>query len=79
MSSDLNFYNKNGYLVKKNLINKKILNNINEVVNEVVSKEKSKKRHNGVNAIQSYDNYHFVYNSGSLKNKEILRLNNPPV
>ena len=44
MSSDLNFYKKNGYLVKENLINQKIINKINKVVNEVVSKEKKKEK-----------------------------------
>ena len=77
MSSDLNFYKKNGYLVKKNLINQKIINQINKVVNQVVSSEKNKRKKNNVNGTQSYDNYHFVYNSTSSKNKEILRLNNP--
>ena len=77
MSSDLNFYKKNGYIVKKNLINQKIINQINKVVNQVVSNEKNKRKKNNVNGTQSYDNYHFVYNSTSSKNKEILRLNNP--
>ena len=77
MSSDLNFYKKNGYLVKKKLINQKIINQINKVVNQVVSNEKNKRKKNNVNGTQSYDNYHFVYNSTSSKNKEILRLNNP--
>ena len=77
MSSDLNFYKKNGYLVKENLINQKIINQINKVVNDVVSKEKYKRKKNDLNQTQSYDNYHFVYNSRSSKNREILRLNNP--
>lgn len=77
MSSDLNFYKNNGYLVKENLINQKIINKINKVVNEVVSKEKKKRKKNDINGTQSYDNYHFVYNSTSSKKKEILRLNNP--
>ena len=77
MNSDLNFFKKNGYLVKKNLINQKTINKINKIVNEVVSKEKQKNKKKDVNDTQSYDNYHFVYNSNTLKNKEILRLNNP--
>ena len=77
MNSDLNFFKKNGYLVKKNLITQKKINKINEIVNEVVSKENQKKRKNSINGTQSYDNYHFVYSSSTLKNKEILRLNNP--
>ena len=44
MSSYLNFYKKNGYLVKENLINQKLINQINKVVNEVVSKEKKKRK-----------------------------------
>tara|TARA_B100000795_G_scaffold118552_1_gene88190 strand:+ start:811 stop:951 length:141 start_codon:yes stop_codon:yes gene_type:complete len=44
MSSDLNFYKKNSYLVKKNLINQKIINLINKVVNQVVSNEKNKRK-----------------------------------
>ena len=46
-------------------------------MNEVILKEKKRKKGNSTNGTQSYDNYHFVYNSGSSKNKEILRLNNP--
>jgi len=40
MNKDLNFFKKNGYLVKKNLVNQKIIYKINKVVNEVISKEK---------------------------------------
>ena len=75
--NNLNQFKNNGFLVKKNLITQKEINKINEVVNEVISKEKEKKRSNNQNGTQSYNNYHFVYNSGSSKNKEILRLNNP--
>ena len=46
MSSYLNFYKKNGYLVKENLINQKLINQINKVVNEVVYKEKRKRKKN---------------------------------
>ena len=74
---DLNQFKNNGFLVKKNLITQKEINKINKVVNEVISKEKERKRSNNQNGTQSYDNYHFVYNSNSSKNKEILRLNNP--
>ena len=73
--NDINFFKKNGYLLKKNLINQETINKINKIVNEVVSKEKNKKK--VVNKTQSYNNYHFVYNSDSKKNREILRLNNP--
>ena len=44
MSSDLNFYKKNGYLVKENLINQKIINQINKIVNDVIIKEKKKSK-----------------------------------
>ncbi len=75
--NDLNLFKKNGFLVKENLISQTKINKINKIVNEVISKEKKRKKGNGTNGTQSYDNYHFVYNSGSSKNKEILRLNNP--
>ena len=78
MNDDLNFYKKNGYLVKNNLIPQELLNRINKIVKEVITKEKRKKNNikNQVTT-QKYDNYHFVYNSSKLENKEILRLNNP--
>ena len=75
--NDFNQFKNNGFLIKKNLINQKEINKINKIVNEIISKEKQKKRSNTQNRTQSYDNYHFVYNSNSSKNKEILRLNNP--
>ncbi|MDC1014703.1 phytanoyl-CoA dioxygenase family protein [Candidatus Pelagibacter sp.] len=75
--NDFNQFKNNGFLVKKNLINQKEINKINKIVNEIISKEKQKKRSDTQNRTQSYDNYHFVYNSNSSKNKEILRLNNP--
>ena len=77
MDTDQNFFKKNGYLLKKNLINKKTIDKINKVVNEVVAKDKQKNKQKVTNGTQSYDNYHFVYSSNSSKNKEILRLNNP--
>ncbi|MDA7574430.1 hypothetical protein N8741_02370, partial [Candidatus Pelagibacter sp.] len=75
--NDFNQFKNNGFLVKKNLINQKEINKINKIVNEIISKEKQKKKSDTQNRTQSYDNYHFVYNSNSSKNKEILRLNNP--
>ena len=57
MISDLNFFKKNGYLVKKNLITQKNINKINKVVNEIVSKENKK---NNINETKSYDNYNLV-------------------
>ena len=43
MNDDLNFYKKNGYLVKNNLIPQELLNRINKIVKEVITKEKRKK------------------------------------
>lgn len=77
MDTDQIFFKKNGYLLKKNLIDKKMIDKINKVVNEVVAQDKQKNKKKIKNGTQSYDNYHFVYNSNSSKNKEILRLNNP--
>ena len=42
MNTDLNFFKKNGYLVKENLIDQKQINKINKIVNEVILKEKNK-------------------------------------
>jgi len=75
--NDFNQFKNNGFLLKKNLITQKEIDKINKIVNEVISKEKEKKRSDTQNGTQSYNNYHFVYNSNSSKNKEILRLNNP--
>ena len=77
MDTDQNFFKKNGYLLKKNLIDKKTIDKINKVVNEVVAKDEQKNNKKVTNGTQSYDNYHFVYSSNSSKNKKILRLNNP--
>jgi ectoine hydroxylase-related dioxygenase (phytanoyl-CoA dioxygenase family) len=75
MSNNLQFFKTNGYLVKENLIDRSLIRKINKIVSEVITKEKKKKHK--VNGTQSYNNYHFVYNSNNSKNKEILRLNNP--
>ena len=69
MSNNLQFFKTNGYLVKENLIDKSLIRKINKIVSEVVSKEKKKKHK--INGTQSYNNYHFVYNSNNSKNKEI--------
>ena len=74
---DLNLFKKNGFLVKESLISLNEISKINKIVKEVISKEKKGNKVNGVNETQSYNNYHFVYNSNSSENKEILRLNNP--
>lgn len=42
--NDLNLFKKNGYLVKENLISQTKINKINKIVNEVISKEKKKKK-----------------------------------
>ena len=76
--SETNFYKKNGYLVKDELISKKDINKLNTLINKIVTKEKNSRRKvKDQGGTQSYDNYHFVFNSNSSKNKEILRLNNP--
>ena len=44
MMNDLNLFKKNGFLVKENLISQTKINKINKIVNEVISKEKKKKK-----------------------------------
>ena len=44
MDKDQNFFKKNGYLLKKNLIDKKMIDKINKVVNEVVAQDKQKNK-----------------------------------
>ncbi len=76
--SESNFYKKNGYLLKDDLISKNEIKKLNVLIKKIVTKEKnSKKKIKDQGGTQSYDNYHFVFNSNSSKNKEILRLNNP--
>ena len=76
--SESNFYKKNGYLLKDELISKKNINKLNTLINKIITKEKkSKKKVKDQGGTQSYDNYHFVFNTNSSKNKQILRLNNP--
>ena len=76
--SESNFYKKNGYLLKDELISKKDIKKLNVLIKNIVTKEKnSKKKIKDQGGTQSYDNYHFVFNNNSSKNKEILRLNNP--
>jgi hypothetical protein len=48
--NDLNQFKDNGFLVKKNLITQKEINKINKVVNEVISKEREKKRSKNQNS-----------------------------
>ena len=77
-NNEIDFYKKNGYLVKANLIPNKEINKINKLVKNIITKEKNKKKKiKNQGGTQSYKNYHFVYNSNSNKNKQILRLNNP--
>ena len=76
--SESNFYKKNGYLLKDELISKKDINKLNSLINKIITKEKnSKKKVKDQGGTQSYDNNQFVLNRNSSKNKEILRLNNP--
>jgi len=75
MIRDINFYKKNGYLVKKNLIPLKTINNINKIVKDIVVKEKRKKiKIKNQGGTQSYNNYHFVYNSNSSKKKRNIKI-----
>src|SRR5210317_561055 len=73
--SELKFYQKNGYLVKKNLIPANEINKIAHFVHRLVNKEK--KRTTKIKNLGGTFNNPFVYNSNSAKKREILRLNNP--
>ena len=42
--SECNFYKKNGYLVKDQLISKKDINKLNSLINKIVKKEKNSKK-----------------------------------
>ena len=42
--SETNFYKKNGYLVKDQLISKKDINKLNSLINKIISKEKNSKK-----------------------------------
>ena len=72
---ELNFYKKNGYLVKEKLISNKEINKINILIGKIIKKEEKKKT-KIKNLGGSYNN-NFVYNSNSSSKREILRLNNP--
>ena len=72
---ELNFYKKNGYLVKEKLISNKEINKINSLIEKIIKKEEKKKT-KIKNLGGSYNN-NFVYNSNSSNKREILRLNNP--
>ena len=72
---ELNFYKKNGYLVKEKLISNKEINKINSLIDKIINKEEKKKT-KIKNLGGSYNN-NFVYNSNSSNKREILRLNNP--
>ena len=72
---ELNFYKKNGYLVKEKLISNKEINKINIIIEKIIKKEEKKKT-KIKNLGGSYNN-NFVYNSNSSNKREILRLNNP--
>ena len=72
---EVNFYKKNGYLVKEKLISNKEINKINILIEKIIKKEEKKKTRIK-NLGGSYNN-NFVYNSNSSSKREILRLNNP--
>tara|TARA_Y100000739_G_scaffold61071_1_gene50332 strand:+ start:118 stop:990 length:873 start_codon:yes stop_codon:yes gene_type:complete len=72
---ELNFYKKNGYLVKEKLISNKEIKKINSLIDKIINKEEEKKT-KIKNLGGSYNN-NFVYNSNSSNKREILRLNNP--
>ncbi len=77
-NKEINYYKKYGYLVKDELISSKDIDKLNVLINKIVTKEKNSiKKVKDQGGTQSYDNYHFVFNNNSSKNKEILRLNNP--
>ena len=71
--SECNFYKKNGYLLKDELISNKEIKKLNSLINKIISKEKnSKKKVKDQGGTQSYNNYHFVFNSNSSKNKDFI-------
>ena len=72
---ELNFYKKNGYLVKEKLISNKEINKINSLIDKIINKEEKKK--NKIKNLGGSYNNNFVYNSNSSNKREILRLNNP--
>ena len=47
-----------------------MIDKLNKVVNEVVAQDKQKNKKKVTNGTQTYDNYHFVYNSNSSKIKK---------
>ena len=73
--SEINFYKKNGYLVKNKLISELEINNINKLIKKILNKEENKKTK--IKNLGGSFNNNFVYNTNSSKNREILRLNNP--
>ena len=78
MDKDYSFYKKKGFLVKNKLLDLSLIQEINKIISKEIKKEiKNKKKIKNQGGTQTYNNYHFVYNSNSSKNKEILRLNNP--
>ena len=74
---ELNFYKKNGYLVKEKLISNKEITKINSLIKKILKREETKTT-KIKNLGGTFENKNdFVYNSNSSKNREILRLNNP--
>ena len=74
-NSEYKFYQRNGYIVKRNLILQGEIKKITDLINKFLTKEK-KRRSKIKNLGGTHDNL-FVYNSNSLAKREILRLNNP--
>ena len=73
--SESNFYKKNGYLVKDQLISKRDINKLNTLINKIVTKEKNNRRKvKDQGGTQSYNNYHFVFNTNSSKKKRNTKI-----
>ena len=52
MSKNLEFFKRNGYLVKENLIDQSLIRKINKIVSEVILKEKKKKHYVSIYELQ---------------------------
>tara|TARA_B100000809_G_C14621496_1_gene345025 strand:- start:119 stop:364 length:246 start_codon:yes stop_codon:yes gene_type:complete len=63
---DLVFYKKNGFLIKKNLIDDKEISKINKIIKKILNEGK-KNRNDEL----------FVYNKKSKNDRNILRIKDP--
>ena len=71
--SESNFYKKNGYLLKDELVSKKDINKLNTLINKIVTNEKnSKKKVKDQGGTQSYNNYPVSYTHLTLPTKRIV-------